>query len=160
MTALFSWRVWAALAIAIALAASHYKAWHSGGKSVQADWDAQTLAMTQAALVADVAARKKEADLQAEVRKVSNDYAKANAARVAADSLAADSLQRLNAALGSQASTDAATAPGIDDDPRSSIIAGCTSQLVVLDSAIRGLASQTAALQDYTRSVCLSQSTP
>lgn len=155
MMALLSWRVWAALAIAIALAASHYKAYHAGGKSVQADWDAQTLAMTHAALAADIAARAKEADLQTKVKKVSADYAKANAARVAADSLSADSLQRLNAALGNQASADTTTTAGADDDPRSEIIAGCTSQLVILDKAARGLASQTAALQDYTRSVCL-----
>mgnify|MGYP003542661043 FL=1 len=155
--ALVSWRVWAAVGLALMLAGSHWKAYHSGAQGVQIEWDAQTLAMTQAALVAQEAARAKEADLQTKVKKVSNEYAKANAARVAADTRAADSLQRLNAALGGQTPGDPAAPAGIDDDPRPDIIAGCTRDLVILDKAVRGLASQTTALQDYTRSVCLTQ---
>lgn len=69
MTALLNWRVWAAVALVIALAASHWKAYHLGANTVQEAWDT-------AQASADRAARAKEQSLQAEadqLRKTQND---------------------------------------------------------------------------------------
>lgn len=69
MTALLNWRVWAAVALAVALAASHWKAYHWGANTVQAEWDA-------AQASADRAARAKEQSLQSQadqLRKAQDD---------------------------------------------------------------------------------------
>lgn len=47
---LLNWRIWAALVVAIALAASHWRAYTRGALSVQTAWDADKLAQSQAAL--------------------------------------------------------------------------------------------------------------
>lgn len=57
MTALLNWRMWAAVVLAVALAASHRKAYHLGANTVQAEWDT-------AQASADRAARAKEQILQ------------------------------------------------------------------------------------------------
>lgn len=47
---LLNWRIWAALAVATALAASHWRAYTRGALSVQTAWTADKLAQSQAAL--------------------------------------------------------------------------------------------------------------
>ncbi len=69
MTALLSWRVWAVAALVVALAASHWKAYHLGANIVQAEWDT-------AQASADESARDKEQAMQAaadQLRKTQND---------------------------------------------------------------------------------------
>jgi hypothetical protein len=57
MTALLNWRVWAAVMVAIALAASHWKAYKLGESGVTAEWNADKLAQAeQAAALKDAAA--------------------------------------------------------------------------------------------------------
>lgn len=70
MTALLNWRMWAAVVLAVALAASHWKAYHLGAQSVQAAWDA-------AQASADRATRAKEQSLRAaadQLRKTQDDH--------------------------------------------------------------------------------------
>lgn len=43
MTTLLNWRAWVAIILATALAASHWKAYTSGQKQVQAQWNAERL---------------------------------------------------------------------------------------------------------------------
>jgi hypothetical protein len=50
MTALLNWRVWAAILIAVALAASHWKAYKLGQTGVRAEWDAEKLDTAQQTL--------------------------------------------------------------------------------------------------------------
>lgn len=50
MIALMNWRVWAALALALGLAASHYKAYHMGGASERASSNAEKLDIAQQSL--------------------------------------------------------------------------------------------------------------
>lgn len=40
---LLNWRIWAALVVAVGLAASHWKVYHMGMTTVQAEWDKDTL---------------------------------------------------------------------------------------------------------------------
>jgi|GEM_PF-5274679 len=162
MTALLSLlspRVWIAVAMAIALAGTHWKAYTSGKQAVKLEWDAATAQATAAALAAEQLAREKEQALQTKVRKVTNDYHAEKTRRAAADQLAADSLRQLQAAIasGGEARADPAAPAGADDDPRDSIIAECAGALVQMDKAARSLADQTRALQGYAAGVCVSQ---
>lgn len=159
MTALLSWRVWAALAIAIALAASHYKAWHAGGKSVQADWDAQTLAMTQAALAADIAARAKEADLQTKVKKVSAEYAKQKQVNAGLAKSLDDSLRDFNATLGSVGPKDSSPSTGNHGTGglERELLGNCAAAIGELAGQADRLEGKVVALQSYVGRVCLAQ---
>ena len=150
-------RLAVAAAIALALAASHWKAYTTGKQAVQLEWDAAISQATAAALQAEQAARAKEQALQTQVRKVANDYQVEKTRRAAADQLAADSLRQLQAALasGGQPAPDPAAPAGADDDPRDGIIAECAGALVQVDAAVRKLADQTRALQSYTAGVCV-----
>lgn len=70
-----SWRVWAAIAIAALLAASHWKAYNSGAQGVQAAWDAYTVAAQAETMKIQQETRDKESKLQAEresIRKAKN----------------------------------------------------------------------------------------
>lgn len=155
MIALLSWRVWAGVAIAIALAASHFKAYHAGGVSARSELQAYQLEATQAAAKASEEARKKEANYRSTNERISRDLAKEKAARAADAAVLAGRMRDLESALSSVSAQDTATEPGIDGDPRPSIIAGCASQLIVLDEAVKRLAGQTRGLQAYANDVCL-----
>lgn len=160
MTALLAFmspRVWIAVALAVVLAGTHWKAYTTGKQAVQLEWDAATAQATAAALAAEQAARAREQALQSKVRKVANDYQVEKTRRAAADQLAADSLRQLQAALasGGQPAADPAAPAGADDDPRDGIIAECAGALVQMDKAARSLADQTRALQGYAAGVCV-----
>ena len=155
MMALFSPRVWVAIALAIALAASHWKAYHMGGKSVQSDWDAQTLALTQAALEAEAANRAKEQALQTKVRSVSNAYAKEKAAHAVSVAASADSVRDFNATLGSVSTADSST-PTRDHGTgglERELLGNCASALAELAGEADRLEGKTLALQNYIKSV-------
>lgn len=155
MMALFSPRVWIAIALAIALAASHWKAYTSGGKSVQAEWDAQTLALTQAALAAEAANRAKEQVLQTKVQKVSAEYAKQKQVNADLAKSLDDSVRELRSAIDSASAEVASSPSGADGDPRLGIIAECSGVVAALEFGNKKLASQVKGLQDLTSGVCL-----
>lgn len=60
MALLLNWRVWVALAIAAALAFSHFTVYKAGKAVVRADFDAYRLAQTQALQKAEAEYRAKE----------------------------------------------------------------------------------------------------
>jgi hypothetical protein len=62
---LLNWRVWAAVAIAAALAFSHFTVYKAGKAVVRADFDAYRIAQTIALQKADAANRAKEQEWQA-----------------------------------------------------------------------------------------------
>lgn len=162
MTALLSLlspRLWLAVAMAILLAGTYWRAYTNGKAAVQLEWDAATAQATAAALQAEQQARATEQALQSRVRKVTNDYQAEKTRRAAADQLAADSLRQLQVALAGGGATrpDPAAPAGADDDPRDSIIAECAGALVQVDKAARSLAEQTRALQGYAAGVCVAQ---
>lgn len=75
MTALLNWRVWAAVFVAVALFATHMKAYRMGEWSVQAEWDAEHAQVMATALAVTQANRAKEQALQAKtdiLRKAKN----------------------------------------------------------------------------------------
>lgn len=64
MTVLLNWRAWAALALTVALAASHWKAFVMGGNSVRVKWDADKLAIARQSLKLSELATRETVDLQ------------------------------------------------------------------------------------------------
>lgn len=50
MAALLNWRIWAAVAIAVFLAGTHWKAYKSGQKDIRAEWNAEKLDTAQQTL--------------------------------------------------------------------------------------------------------------
>lgn len=159
LLSLLSPRVWVLVALAVLLAGTHWRAYVKGGQAVQLRWDAATAQATAAALDQERQARAREQELATRNRRIAHDLNAEKARRAAADLAAADSLQRLRAALAEPAGAagpDPAPAAGADDDPRDGIIAECAAAVVRLDSAARGLAGQVGALQGYAREVCVS----
>lgn len=65
MTALLNWRAWAALALAVFLVGTHWKAYHSGTKSGIAECNAEKLAVAEQALKLAEQAKRTTLDLQA-----------------------------------------------------------------------------------------------
>lgn len=156
MIALLSWRVWAGVAIAIALAASHFKAYHAGGVSARSELQAYQLEATTAAAAASEAARKKEKALNLSLERVRTDYAKEKAARAADAAIVAGKLRDLESTIDSARASD--PGPGSDaDDPPLAVARQCARSLVLLDEYASGLASQTRALQAYAREICRSE---
>lgn len=72
---LLNWRMWAALAIALVLAASHWKAYRMGEASIQADWTAEKLAIekNKAKLVEANIARTNDLQAKADTIKRTKD---------------------------------------------------------------------------------------
>ena len=50
MSLLFNWRIWAAVLVAVALAASHWKVYKVGQNEVRAEWNAEKLDTAQQTL--------------------------------------------------------------------------------------------------------------
>lgn len=156
MFLLLNWRIWVAVSLAVALAASHWKAYKSGGASARADLQAYQLEATQAAAAASEAARKKEANYRSTNERISRDLAKEKAARAADAAIVAGKLRDLESTIDSARASD--PGPGSDaDDPPLAVARQCARSLVILDEYASGLASQTRALQAYTRDVCLAK---
>jgi len=155
MMALLSPRVWVTLALAGALALTHSFAYRSGKANVRAAWAVEKQAHTEAVAAASESARMKEKALTFTNDGITNAYIKEKARLVADGRVTADRLRDLKASIDSAAGTDTAPELGDHGDPRSNIIAGCASTVVILDEAVKRLAGQTTALQSYTREVCL-----
>lgn len=156
MWTLLSPRVWIAVAVAVALAGSHWKAYVVGKNTIQQEWNAAITAQALETVKASEAARVKEKTLNLSVERVRHELIKNKAARAADAVLNAGIMRDLEAAL-SSAGSNTPAAGGTDADPRYGIVAECASALTTLDEAAKRLAGQTAALQGYTVSVCVSQ---
>ena len=70
MMALLNWRVWAAVLLTVALAASHWKAYHLGGAAARAQALAAELAQAQQTAALQSAAAAASATLQANADKL------------------------------------------------------------------------------------------
>lgn len=156
LAVLFNWRVWAALVLALGLAASHWKVYVTGKNTVQGQWDKLELSRQAEATRLSEINRARETTLQLAKERIQHALNKEKQARAGADAAAADHLVRLNTALsaGREAGTDT-PAPGGTDDPRDNIIAGCAGTVVFLDQTARRLAGEKSALQAYAREVCV-----
>jgi threonine dehydrogenase-like Zn-dependent dehydrogenase len=146
-------RLIAALLLALALSAACWKSYVVGKHSVQAEWNAERLALADKALSESVARRAREQTLINKVAKVQNDYTLQK--RAGADSAAAAdiSLHELQTALDRARNGATLAAAGTDGDPRNVIISECTVALQALAGRSDSMAAQIIGLQAYIESV-------
>lgn len=170
MSALLTWGLRALIVAAlVGTIITAYKGWENkvhasghaeGAAEIRALWDAQTIVSEEIALKESEAQRAKENAKTLANTRIQNALIQEKSARLAADGLAADSLQRLNAAVAAitpgadQTSTDTDAASGTDD-PRNRIIAECAITVTGLDATARRLQAKTIGLQAYAGEVCL-----
>jgi len=153
-------RLFLAGVVVVALAGGSWKSYSMGKASVQAAWNADKLVQATAIIKAEQAARAVEQVLIVKNQKVANDYQVEKKRRVAAAVISADRLRQLELAASAAittitASADTPTTSGDYGDPRPLIIAQCARAITKLDGAVKGLAGQTGALQDYAANVCI-----
>lgn len=150
-------RLFLAGVVVVALAGGSWKSYSMGKASVQAAWNADKLVQATAIIKAEQAARAVEQVLIVKNQKVANDYQVEKKRRVAAAVISADRLRQLELAASATitASADTSTTSGNYGDPRPLIIAQCARAITKLDEAVKGLAGQTGALQDYAANVCI-----
>jgi len=155
MMALLSPRVWAAIALCVFLAGTHWKAYHAGGKSVQADWTSEKLEQTRLAAATSEKNRKEEALLQTKVQKVSADYAKQKQINADLSKSLDDSVRDFNTTLGSVSTADSSTSTrdhgtgGLVNQ----LLGTCSATLAELAGEADRLEGKTVALQNYINSV-------
>ena len=70
MLALLNWRIWAAVALAIGLAASHWKVYNLGKQVKQVEWDQQTLQTYQQSEKLREQTQAKQEELETEKEKL------------------------------------------------------------------------------------------
>jgi len=150
-------RLFLAGVVVVALAGGSWKSYSMGKASVQAAWNADKLVQATAIIKAEQAARAVEQVLIVKNQKVANDYQVKKKRRVAAAVISADRLRQLELAASATitASADTPTTSGDYGDPRPLIVAQCARAITKLDEAVKGLAGQTGALQDYAANVCI-----
>lgn len=148
----YTWLMYGALAAALILGA-----WRVHHNIDQGGYDRAQTEYTAAALKASEAARAKEQELQTKVAKVANDYQTEKRRRAADAVVSAGRLRELETVIAAAASADTGATSGTDADPRLGIIAECSRAIVRLDEAVKQLADQTSALQQYARAVRVTQ---
>jgi hypothetical protein len=139
-------RLTLALALAVLLVGTHWKAYVAGQGAVRAELTAQALKLSEMA-------RQREQMLLKTVEIQDRELQKQKARNAAVDRAHAERLR------GYQAALDRATADprpsGGTAGPFARIASECGSALTALDQHARGLAATARALQDYATGVCI-----
>lgn len=146
--ALLSPRLWLALALAALLLFVNHRAFQGGKAAVRVQWDAEKLAASEAT-------RQREKALTLKTQRNDREYQTKKANNLAAANLAAARLRDLEASAADSESARASS--GTYGDPRLDIIAQCARTVVVLDEAVKRVASQAEALQQHVRDVRLAK---
>lgn len=139
-------RLTLAIAAAVLLAGTHWKAYHAGRTMGQAEYNAAVAAATERY-------RQREQQLADTVEKLDHDLQKQKARNAALDRAHAERLREYQAALGRAA--ESAPAAGGTAGPFASIAGQCARALADLDQYARGLAATAGALQSYAAGVCV-----
>lgn len=148
-------RTWLTIAGAIALAVSHWFAWHQGGLSVQLEFERYVSEQQTAHIAALEDARAKEQALQLTNAKVNNDYQALKHTSATAAAAAKSERMRLLAALAARAATtDSTTGPRSDADPTERVLRESVERYQEVAGDADRLSDQVIGLQDYVRGVC------
>ena len=160
MTALLSLlspRVWIAVALAIALAASHWKAYTKGRDVVRAEWALDAAERTQAALAASEAARARESELQTKVGRVDRAYQEQKRATAHVAAAAADGLRNLEAILSAPATASSGAVASSGNhgagSPERELLGSCAASLAGMGKEADRLALKVLTLQEYIRAI-------
>lgn len=155
MWALLSPRLLIALAIAAALATSHFTGYRSGKATIRAEWQADVAARTAQALEASERARVKEQELSRQVETERGKYAQQlkNTRTVAA--AAGVGMRDLQQALaGPVAAASASATARADDASRARIVvSACAREVQGMAALLDEREQQLVALQAYVRTI-------
>jgi len=150
-------RLAVAAAIALALAASHWKAYTKGRDVVRAEWALDVAERTQAALAASEAARARESELQTKVGRVDRAYQDQKRATAHVAAAAADGLRNLETILAAPAvpSSSAAASSGNYGvgSPERELLGSCAASLAGMGKEADRLALKVLTLQEYIRAI-------
>ena len=150
MMALLNWRVWAAIAIAAALALSHFTIYRAGKNVVRVQWDAEKIVAQKALIVAEKASREKEQALQSKLNEAV-DAANKRTKQSKADALAANrvagGLRDDLARARSQLSSAAADAVRKYAATLSDVFGECTAEVERLAAEAQGHSIDSLTLQ-------------
>ena len=159
MLALLNWRILAAVGLAVALAATHWKAYSMGGAEYRAKMANLQTEMLSKAATASEENRKIEQTMAVKIRKAQDDYTKLQ--KTNADNAA--SLDRVRGdfqtALNSRC-TENPTAPGCADGTgrlERELFSHCASALQKLGIEADRLEAKTVGLQEYVRAITLAR---
>lgn len=148
MTALLNWRVWVAIALAVAMAGALAKSFSAGKAAVRAEWAAEKLAASETARLAEKARNLAN-------QKVDHDLQIDKARRASADRVTADRLREFQAALAEPdnpaTSSSAHGTGGVERD----LLGKCSASLAELAQTSDRLEGKVVGLQRYVESVCL-----
>ena len=159
MFALMNPRLWLAVALAVALAASHGFAYKTGRATVRAEWDKDIAERTAQALKAEQDARAKEQALQTAKQKVEVNYAAQKKRDAVALSHAQSELDQLRVTLSAVSSStgqDTGTTARTDGAGRleRELLGNCAQSLTELAREADRLETKLVGLQGYVREVC------
>lgn len=158
MFALLSPRLWLALALAAALAVSHFMVFRAGKAVVRQEWDHEKTERMAKAVTDSESARLRERVMRKEAENVDAKFQAAKAARLAADRAAADRLQHISELTARlDRAARAAAAAGGTYDPRAAIIGECGGAVEALGRDNRRLVQKVEGLQQFVARVCVSE---
>jgi hypothetical protein len=153
------------LALAVVLAATHWKAYHTGASTVQVRWDAEKTQLAQQAFrLSEHFRAREQAAVQAK-SEVEKRYVDLKARNEVAAAGALRELERLRHALASPApsgntpSEDSAALARFNDaaSVERKLLGECASALAAMGGTAGSLAAQVIGLQDYVSQVCKPQ---
>ncbi len=151
MTALLNWRVWAAVALAVGLAFTHFTAYRSGKAVVRAEWTAEKLKQTEQLAAFNAESRRIEQRRQSLVTEALNAAKKREiAASLDADRLRVErwSLRDDLAAARSQLSSASAASLRQRITAFDAVFEQCTAELEGVAGDAQGLASDLRLMLD------------
>ena len=150
-------RLAVAAAIALALAASHWKAYTKGRDVVRVEWALDVAERTQAALAASEAARARESELQTKVGRVDRAYQESKRATEHVARAAADGLRNLEAILAAPAVASSGAVASAGNHGTGSaereLLGSCAASLVGMGKEADRMALKVLTLQEYIRAI-------
>lgn len=151
MTALLNWRVWAAIALAVGFAFTHFTAYRSGKAVVRAEWTAEKLKQTEQLAAFNAESRRIEQRRQSLVTEALNAAKKREiAASLDADRLRVErwSLRDDLAAARAQLSSASVASLRQRITALDSVLEQCTAELEGVAGNAQGLASDLRLMLD------------
>ena len=150
-------RIAVAAAIALALAASHWKAYTKGRDVVRAEWALDAAERTQAALAASEAARKVEQELTAKVGRIDRAYQNQKRATASAVAAASVGVRDFEAVIAAPATASSDATPSCGANGSGSIerelLGKCAAALAGMGAEADRLAGRVLGLQDYVKTI-------
>ena len=148
------WILYAALIGALCLGV-----WRLDQSRQQIGYDRAQAEYTAKALQASEAARAKEAQLQTNAARLSNELYQANKRHADAVSALDDTERMFHATIADSPSTSTGTATYASPGPERELLGNCAKTLVRLAKEADGLEIQVVGLQKYVTEICLATKT-